>query len=187
MKTKSMPICVSITVALAVLACQAASSPQDPKYKLQIPGGLAFSEFQGYEGWETISVSHNGDLLAIIFGNPSMIAAYKAGIPGNGQPFPDGAKMAKVHYNIAKADSEPGQPLVPTSQHDVDFMVKDSKRFADGNGWGYAEFEYDPASKTFRPGTAKDSPPQLNDAKCGVACHTIAKSKDYVFTNYQTK
>ena len=187
MKTQSMLISAGITVLLAVLACQAADSSHDPKYSLKIPNGVAFSEFEGYETWQTISVSHNGDMLAVILGNPSMIAAYKAGIPGNGQPFPDGAKMAKIHYNIAKADSEPGQPLVPTSQHDVDLMVKDSKRFADGGGWGYGEYEYDPASKTFRPGNLKDYPPQGNDAKCGFACHTVVKSKDYVFTKYQTK
>jgi hypothetical protein len=187
MKTMSMLSSLSMTVALAVLACQAASPPQDNKYTLKIPNGLAFSEFEGYETWQTISVSHNGDLLAVILGNPTMIAAYKAGIPGNGKAFPDGAKMAKIHWNIAKADSEPGQPLVPTTQHDVDLMVKDGKRFSDGGGWGYGEFEYDAAAKMFRPGTSADSPPQLNDAKCGFACHTIVKSKDYVFTRYQTK
>jgi hypothetical protein len=46
-------------------------------------------------------------------------------------------------------------------------MVKDSKRFADSGGWGYAVFEYDAASDMFRPGTAADHPPQVNDAKCG--------------------
>jgi hypothetical protein len=153
MKRESILISVGITVALAVLACQAAISPEDNKYTLKIPNGLAFSEFRGYESWQTISVSHNGDLLAVILGNPTMIAAYKAGIPGNGKPFPDGARMAKVHYNIEKNDSEPGAPLVPTTQHDVDLMVKDSKRFSDAGGWGYAEFEYDAASNTFRPGT----------------------------------
>ena len=187
MNRMSMLISVSVTVALAVLACQPASSPQDPKYALKIPNGLAFSEFEGYESWQTISISHNGDKLAVILGNPAMIAAYKAGIPGNGKPFPDGAKMAKVHYNIEKNDSEPGQPLVPTTQHDVDFMVKDSKRFADGGGWGYGVFDYDAASNTFKPGTSADSPPQLNDAKCGFTCHTLVKAKDYVFTRYQTR
>jgi hypothetical protein len=73
---------------------------------------------------------------------------------------------------------------VPDKQHDVDFMVKDSKRFADSGGWGYAEFEYDPATDTFRPGNTSDSPPQGNDAKCGAACHTVAKARDYVFTEY---
>jgi hypothetical protein len=95
--------------------------------------------------------------------------------------------MAKVHWNIEKNDSEPGQPLVPTTQHDVDLMVKDSKRFADGGGWGYAVFDYDAASNTFKPGTSADTPPQGNDAKCGAACHTIVKAKDYVFTRYQTR
>jgi hypothetical protein len=189
MKRQSMLVSVTVTVALAVLACQAASPPQDndPKYALKIPNGLAFSEFEGYESWQTIAVSHNGDKLAVILGNPTMIAAYKAGIPGNGKPFPDGAKMVKVHWNIAKADSEPGQPLVPTSQHDVDLMVKDSKRFADGGGWGYGTFDYDATSNTFKPGTTADIPPQGNDAKCGFTCHTLVKAKDYVFTKYQTR
>jgi hypothetical protein len=66
----------------------------------------------------------------------------------------------------------------------MDFMVKDSKRFADSGGWGWAVFEYDAASDTFRPGTTADQPPQANDAKCGFACHTIVKERDYVFTDY---
>jgi hypothetical protein len=66
-------------------------------------------------------------------------------------------------------------------------MEKDSKRFADGNGWGYAKFDYDSGSKTFTPGTTAGTPPQGNDAKCGVACHTIAKARDYVFTEYGTR
>ena len=63
-------------------------------------------------------------------------------------------------------------------------MVKDSKRFADSGGWGWAVFEYDAASDKFRLGNLTDKPPQGNDAKCGFACHTIVKSKDYVFTDY---
>ena len=74
---------------------------------------------------------------------------------------------------------------MPGALHDVDFMVKDSKKFADSGGWGYAQFEYDPASETFRPGTTEDSPPQEHDAKCGFACHTIVADKDYVFTAYR--
>ena len=70
------------------------------------------------------------------------------------------------------------------AQHDVDFMVKDSKKFADSGGWGYAVFEYDPASDTFRPGDLTDQPPQANDAKCGYACHTSVQKRDYVFTEY---
>jgi Cytochrome P460/Domain of unknown function (DUF5911) len=109
--------------------------------------------------------------------------AYSAGIPGNGKPFPDGAKMAKIHWNPKMMETFP-TATVPGTQHDMDFMVKDSKRFADSGGWGWAVFEYDAASDTFRPGNLADRPPQANDAKCGFACHTIVKTRDYVFTEY---
>ena len=183
MKRKSMLINGAIAVALAVLATEAAISAQD-RYTLKVPNGLAFSEFRGYEGWQTISISYNGGLLAVILGNPAMIDAYKAGIPGNGKPFPDGAKMARIHWQPKKNETAPGQPLVPNTLHDIDFMAKDSKRFADSGGWGYAEFEYDAASDSFRPGTVADQPPQANDAKCGFACHTVVTKQDYVFTGY---
>ena len=170
-------------VVLPSLLAGIALAAQD-RYSLQAPGGLAFSEFKGYEDWQTIAVSHNGDKLATILGNPAMIEAYKAGVPGNGKPFPDGAKMAKIHWTAKKAEDQPKEPLVPGPLHDVDFMVKDSKRFADSGGWGWAEFEYDAASETFRPGDTSDSPPQEHDAKCGFACHTRVKTRDYVFTDY---
>ncbi len=182
MKRTSVPSTAAVVALLAALGGIALAA-QD-KYALQAPGGLAFSEFRGYEDWRTVAVSQNGRMIETILGNPEMIDAYKAGIPGNGKPFPDGAKMAKIHWNAKTADDEPGEPLVPGALHDVDFMAKDSKRFADSGGWGYAEFEYDPASEAFRPGTAADTPPQANDAKCGFACHTIAAAKDYVFTAY---
>src|ERR1700728_2801124 len=183
MTGKSIVIKLSFTAVLATLAIGAAMSAQD-RYTLKVPGGLAFSEFKGYETWETIAVSYNGGLLAVILGNPAMIEARKAGIPGNGKPFPDGAKMAKIHWNPKTNVTAPGPPLVPDTLHDIDFMVKDSKRFADSGGWGYGEFEYDAASDTFKPGTVADKPPQQNDAKCGFACHTIVKNQDYVFTGY---
>ena len=183
MKNKNMLKIACIAASVAVLTAGVALSAQD-RYSLKVPGGLAFSEFKGYEGWQSIAVSHNGALLAVILGNPAMIDAYKAGIPGNGKPFPDGAKMAKIHWNTKKNPGEPGQPDVPATLHDIDFMVKDSKKFADSGGWGYAEFEYDAASDAFRPGTQTDQPPQGNDAKCGAACHTVAKSTDFVFTAY---
>jgi hypothetical protein len=183
MKSKAKLMIAGITAALAVAAAGAAVSAQD-KYTLKVPNGLAFSEFKGYEDWSAIAVSQNNGLLAVILGNPAMIEAFKAGIPGNGKPFPDGAKMAKIHWNPKTNETYPGQPLGPNTLHDIDFMVKDSKRFADSGGWGYAEFEYDNAAATFRPGGATDKPPQGNDAKCGAACHTIVAKKDYVFTEY---
>jgi hypothetical protein len=171
-----------VAVVPAVLAGRAISG-QD-KYTVQVPGGLAFSEFRGYEDWQVISVSHSGDVLAVILGNPDMIKAYQAGIPGNGNLFPDGAKMAKIHWNAKQSAEAPAPTAVPDTLHDVDFMVKDGKRFVDSGGWGYGAFEYDAGSDAFTPATLSDQPPQANDAKCGFACHTIVKSKDYVFTAY---
>lgn len=183
MKGKNILISAAITVSLVILATGAAISAQD-KYTVKVPNGLGFAEFKGYESWQTISISHNGPRLALILGNPAMIEAFKAGIPANGKPFPDGAKMAKIHWDPVKKETYPGQPLVPGAQHDVDFMVKDSKRFADSGGWGYGAFQYDAASDKFTPSTTADQPPQGNDAKCGFACHTVVLKRDYVFTEY---
>ena len=114
-----------------------------------------------------------------------MIEAYQAGAPGNGKPFPDGAKMAKIHWDAKKSAEAPDPTTrVPDTLHDVDFMVKDGERFADSGGWGWAAFKYDATSDTFTPATLADNPPQGSDAKCGFACHTIVKAKDYVFTVY---
>ena len=180
---KSALLSVSISASIAVLAAGVAISAQD-KYTVKVPGGLAFSEFRGYEDWAVIAISENGGKMAAILGNPAMIDAYKAGVPANGQPFPDGAKMAKIHWDPKKQETYPGPPTVPGAQLNADFMVKDSKRFADSGGWGYAVFEYDTSAGAFRPGGLEDKPPQGNDAKCGFACHTIAKDHDYVFTAY---
>ncbi len=168
-------------VALAVLGSRTFSA-QD-KYTLKVPNGLAFSEFRGYEAWQLVSISQDGDHIAAILANPVMIKAYLAGVPGNGKPFPDGSKMAKIHWNPKKMETFPAA-TVPGTQSNVDFMVKDNKRFADSGGWGWASFDYDGASDTFRPSTTADKPPQGNDAKCGLACHTIVKTRDYVFTDY---
>ena len=181
MKNKIILTIVTITVLLAVLAGLAISA-QD-KYTVKVPGGLAFSEFRGYEGWQAISISRNERVVAMILGNPVMIDAYRAGIPGNSKPVPDGAKMAKIHWTPKPNEFFP-DATVPGNLLNVDFMVKDSKRFADSGGWGYAVFDYDAATDTFAPGTLADKPPQGNDAKCGFACHTIVKTKDYVFTQY---
>jgi hypothetical protein len=170
---------LSVLGGLVISAQDSAAS----KYEVKVPGGLAFSEFRGYEAWQTISLSRNDRFVAIIVGNPAMIDAYKSGIPGNGKPFPDGAKMAKVHWTPKQSALFP-TATVPGSLANVDFMVKNSKRFADSGGWGYAVFEYDNASDTFTPGTTAGTPPQGNDAKCGLACHTAAKTRDYVFTEY---
>ena len=176
-----------IVIVVVVLAGVGglALAAQD-KYTLQVPGGLAFAEFRGYESWQVVSLSRNEKAVAVILANPVMIEAYQSGIPDNGKPFPDGAKMAKIHWNPAKNEYFP-DTTVPGTQHDADFMMKDSQRFADSGGWGWAMFKYDAASGTFTPGTEADEPPQGHDAKCGFECHTIVESRDYVFTKYGTR
>jgi hypothetical protein len=173
MKSKNISIMI-IVVSLAVVGSMAISA-QD-KYTVKVPNGLAFSEFRGYEDWGVVAVSQPKDLLVVILANPVMIDAYRAGVPGNGKPFPDGSKMAKIHWKPKKSAEAPAPTMVPDTLHDVDFMERDSKRFPDTGGWGYAQFDYDPASDTF---TAHGS-----GTNCGYACHTIVKTKDYVFTGY---
>src|SRR5258707_11262608 len=123
MHPKSM-LTIGIAIWLAVLGGLAISA-QD-KYAVKVPGGLAFSEFRGYEAWQAIAFSRNDRVAAVILGNPAMIDAYRAGIPGNGKPVPDGAKMAKIHWNPKQSEYFP-DTTVPGSLLNVDFMEKDSK------------------------------------------------------------
>jgi len=178
-------VLAAVTVIIALVFAfvgNRAISAQD-KYSVRVPGGLAFSEFRGYEEWQAISVSRNEKVMAVILGNPAMIAAYRSGFPGNGKPVPDGAKMAKIHW-APKPNQFFPDATIPGNLLNVDFMVKDSRRFADSGGWGYGVFDYDAVSDTFKPGTTAGTPPQGNDAKCGFACHTSVKARDYVFTDY---
>ena len=156
-----------------VVSGVSAISAQD-KYTGRVPTGLAFSEFRGFEDWPTVAVSQAGDLIEVIVANPVMIKAYRAGAPGNGKAFPDGSKMAKIHWNSKKSAEAPDPTTVPDTLHDIDFMVRDSKRFSNIGNWGYAQFNYDTASDTFKP--------EGSGTNCGYACHTVVAKKDYVFT-----
>ncbi len=164
----------SIALLLAIFGGKV-NSAQD-KYAVQVPNGLAFAEFKGFEDWTTVAVSQSGELIEVILANPVMIEAYRAGVPGNGQPFPDGAKMAKIHWKAKKSAEAPVLTIVPDTLHDIDFMARDSKRFADSGNWGYAQFNYEAASDTFEP--------EGTGSGCGFKCHTIVAKKDFVFTAY---
>ena len=129
MKSRNIPV-ITIAALLAALGGMALAA-QD-KYTVQVPGGLAFSEFRGYEDWQAVAVSQPEDKLNLILANPVMIDAYRAGVPGNGKPFPDGSKMAKIHWNQKKSAEAPAPTLVPDTLHDIDFMVKG---FADNGNW----------------------------------------------------
>ena len=184
---------VGVIVALVFAVGGGRSSPaqeKQDKYTLQIPGGLAFSEIKGYEQWQVVgpSLTEAANVIRVIVANPVMIKAYQDGVPGNGKPFPDGSKIVKLEWKPKKITDPPFSAstpdTVPGDLTEVEFIVKDSKRFSDTHGWGYAMFDYDAASGTFAPATTASKPPVGHDAKCGAACHTLAASKDYIFTVY---
>jgi len=188
MKGKTIRATLFVGVFLSVLVALALAA-QD-RYTLKVPGGLAFSEFRGYEDWQIVAPSHTDaqNVMRVILANPVMIKAYRAGIPANGQPFPDGSKIAKIEWRPRKITGAPFSATTPDTVPgiltEVEFIEKNAKQFADSNGWGYAVFDYDAASDTFAPGTLAGKPPQGNDAKCGAACHKLAAKTDYIFTAY---
>jgi hypothetical protein len=123
MKNKQRLAIGLATLALSALVATVISAQDKDKYNVKVPGGLAFSEFKGYEAWATIAISQNGPVMAVILGNPAMIEAYQAGIPGNGKPFPDGAKMeplcapqrlrAVAYTSIHETFVQPAVPCPP--------------------------------------------------------------------------
>jgi Cytochrome P460 len=166
-----------VTAMLAVLGVGAVYA-QD-KYSLKTSSGIAFSDFRGYEDWSVVSSARTDEVLKVIVANPAMIAAYKAGVPGNGQPFPDGSKIVKLQWKPKKSTEAPFPVDVPDVFSQAFVMEKDSKRFPKSGGWGYALFNYEASSDKF---TADPSP-----ADCGNSCHTAVKAKDYIFHPYQKR
>jgi len=174
-----------VATAVAVLAVLGAvvlyaQSQDNDKYSLKSPSGIAFSDFRGYEDWAVVSSAHTDERLKVIVGNPTMIKAFKAGIPLNGQPFPDGSMIVKLQWTPKKSTEAPFVVDVPDVFKEAFVMEKDSKRFPKSGGWGYAVFNYDAASDKFTPDAKSPS-------DCGYACHTPVKAKDYIFHPYQKR
>ena len=109
---------LTIGIATLWLAGVLAMSAQD-KYAVKVPNGLPFSDFKGYEDWQIVAVSQTEDLLKAMVANPTMIAAYKSGIPGNGKPFPDGSKIAKIEWKPKKSTEAPFSVRIPDVLQDV--------------------------------------------------------------------
>jgi hypothetical protein len=157
-----------------------AQGQNQEKYSLKSPGGIAFSDFRGYEDWSVVSSARTDEVLKVIVANPAMIQSYKAGDPGNGQPFPQGSMIVKLQWAPKKSTEAPFAVDVPDFFKQVFVMEKDSKRFPKTGGWGYAVFNYDAATDKFTP-----DPTSLAD--CGQMCHVAVKSKDYIFHPYQKR
>jgi len=171
-------IFVIATAALAIFVVVAVYA-QD-RYSLVSPGGIAFSDFRGYGDWPAVSSARQDEILKVIVANPKMIAAYKAGVPGNGQPFPEGSMIVKLQWKQKKSTEAQFAVDVPDVFTQAFVMEKDIKRFPKTGGWGYAVFNYDAMSGKF---TADDK--SLSD--CGNACHTAVKAKDYIFHPYEMR
>ena len=173
-----------VTTAVAVLAVLGATvvyaqdNAQD-KYSLKTTSGIAFSDFRGYEDWVAASSARVDGTLKVIVANPTMITAYKAGVPGDGKSFPEGSMIVKLQWKSKKSTEAPFVVEVPDFFSQAFVMEKDSKRFPKSGGWGYAVFNYDAASDKF---TADPSP-----GDCGNTCHTAVKAKDYIFHPYQKR
>jgi hypothetical protein len=168
----------TFTAAVAVLV--AVTVYAQDKYLLISSGGIAFSDFKGYGDWPTVSSARQDEILKVIVANPKMITAYKAGIPLNGQAFPEGSMIVKLQWKQKRSTEAQFAVEVPDVFTQAFVMEKDSKRFPKTGGWGYAVFNYDAVSGKFTA-DAKS----LSD--CGNACHTAVKAKDYIFHPYEMR
>jgi len=129
----------------------------------------------GYRDWRLISVAHEeGNLhsFAAILGNDVAIKAFREGK----LPYPDGTIIAALHFSHVPSEENDkvfgdAQSFVPGPPTNVQFMVKDSKKYASTGGWGFAHFDKDgkPGSETL--------------LKTCSPCHAMA-SRDFVFTRY---
>lgn len=97
MKSKHIAAMVTLAISLSIPVGTAIAA-QD-KFTVKALDGVAFSEFRGYENWEDVAVSRTETGIKAILGNPIMIKAYREGIPDNGKPFPEGAKIVKIAWS----------------------------------------------------------------------------------------
>lgn len=134
--------------------------------------GIAYSD--DYKSWTVISVTDkfDGGSMRIVYGNNIMINAIK----NNQVPFPDGAQMVKAVWGKQREDEEGN--VLPGNFQNVQFMVKDSKKYKSTEGWGFAKFD-GPDLKPFGKTVAF--------ATTCINCHKLLVAKnDFVF-NIPTK
>src|SRR5580692_9001634 len=165
-----------LLVALAALAGVAAfrlpasglaDEKADPASSIKIP--------PGYRDWRLISVAHEaGDLndIRALLGNDMAIKAYRE----HRLPFPDGAVIARLAWSYVPSEENDkvfgrDQSFVAGAATNVQFMIKDSKKYAATGGWGFAQFT---------------GGKRVNEAASGAcfSCHEPAKADDFVFTHY---
>jgi hypothetical protein len=163
---------VAIAVVLSVIASTEppsghADDQAAPIFGIKIP--------PGYRDWKLVSVAHEeGNLndLRAVLGNDIAINAYREGK----LPFPDGTIITRLAWSYVPSEENNkvfgrAQSFVTGSPTNVQFMVKDSKKYASTGGWGFAQF--------------KDAKPdEKADLKTCFPCHEPIKARDLVFTHY---
>jgi hypothetical protein len=157
------------SVAVALAAAQG-----QPNAKA--PAELSLAEFKGYENWAYVAPSQTPESIKVIAANPAMAKAYRNGLPAAGKTFPEGSKVVKIEWSSAPSRQSPYAVNVPQTLKTVSFIEKDSKRFPKTHGWAYAQFAYDPATKTLKSAG--------KGVECGYACHSMVAGQDYIFTAY---
>ncbi len=179
---RNSTLTIGIAAGLAAIAALAAyAQKKADKYTLKSPGGIAFADFRGYEDWAVVSSARTDEVMKVIVASPTMIRAYKAGAPGDGQAFPEGSKIVKLQWKPKKSTEAPFVVDVPDVFTQAFVIEKDSKRFPKSNGgWGYALFNYDAATDQF---TADAT----TLADCGNACHAAVKARDFIFHPFQRR
>jgi len=144
-----------------------ADEPSAPVYVTTIPSG--------YRDWKFVSTAHeagNLNSIGVVLGNEVAIRAYRAGKI----PFPDGAIVAALHYRHTPSEENnkvfgQAQSFVAGMPTNIQFMVKDSAKYAATGGWGFAFFE-------------NGKPVPEASMKSCFPCHAQAKATDLVFTHY---
>ena len=154
-----------LTLISIVLMAGIATAAETPT----APNGIAF--IKGYETWQVIAPSYRPDKdhLRVILGNNTAVQALTKGI----RPFPDGTIMAKVAWTTRKHPKFP-VAVEPDKFVQVEFMIKDAKKYSATGGWGFARF------------TGPDLKPYGKDAGFVSECygrHLPVKDNDYVFTS----
>ena len=166
---------VAVATAAGVLVSVACASGRADGERAPIFG---IKIYPGYRDWRLISVAHeegNLNSLGAILGNDVAIKAYRE----EKLPFPDGTIIAALHWGHASSEEnnkifDRRQSFVAGSTTNVQFMVKDSKKYSSTGGWGFGHFNERDGEK---PG---------NEAlmKTCFPCHQKAKDGDGVFTRY---
>ena len=168
---------------IVMLTAGAGLLSAEEKYDIKAPNGLSFNDIRGYETWQVVAPSYRLDKKEVryILGNSVIVDAYKKGVPKNSTTFPDGAILVKIAYSEVKNPAFPAA-LEPDLLQRVEFIVKDSKRFGNTGGWGFARFIYEPAADKFKP--YGNDPSFANEC---YQCHTLVKDRDFVFTKYPVR